>query len=320
MYIENNNFIIDEPIKHGVKYILKYCILSWYDVFFRILLTLCVPKQIKRKYKLACCSIFKNEAPFLREFIEYHHMLGVEHFYLYNNNSTDDYDRILKPYIEAGIVTLIEWPISPGQFPMYKDWYEKYRIECNWCTFLDLDEFICPLKNDSIIEWIDEHSKYPVLQIYWQMFGTSGRMKHDYSKLVIEQYKNAWDKLDTKGKVIYNTAFDIDLFFRAMMHGFRVKYLGFKIPPINIYGKFVWWNIDRYNNKERSIQVNHYWSKAYECWESKYKKGSAVSGVMWKNYDKFLWHEHFNRSTDVSIQRFLIELKLKLQEYEKCLS
>ena len=313
MYKENKNFIIDEPTKFSIKYCIKYLILIWYDFFYKALLFVHPPKLYKRQYKLTCCSIFKDEAPFMREFIEYHHMLGIEHFYLYNNNSTDNFSDILQPFIEKGIVTLIDWPENPGQLSMYKHWYNTYRLESNWCTFLDLDEFICPLKNDNIIDWIDEHSNYPVLQIYWQMFGTSGLMRHDYSKLVIEQYHNAWDKLDTKGKVIYNTSFDIDVFFRAMMHGFRVRYMGLKIPPVNIYGKFVWWNIDRYNNRERSIQVNHYWSKAFECWEKKFKKGSAVSGVMWKNYDKFLWHEHFNRGSNVAIQRFLVELKLRMK-------
>lgn len=35
--------------------------------------------------------MFYNEAKFLKEWLDYHLVIGVGHFYLYNNNSTDDY-------------------------------------------------------------------------------------------------------------------------------------------------------------------------------------------------------------------------------------
>lgn len=54
--------------------------------------------------------MFQNEAPWLKEWITYHHkVLGVDHFYLYNNDSTDDFMKILQPYIDNGIVELIDW-------------------------------------------------------------------------------------------------------------------------------------------------------------------------------------------------------------------
>ena len=76
---------------------LKSFLLSCRDVFRRsislfklVVLNLFVrfflrhPKYNK-KYKISICGIFKNESCFLKEWIEYHEILGVEHFYLYNN-------------------------------------------------------------------------------------------------------------------------------------------------------------------------------------------------------------------------------------------
>ena len=40
---------------------------------------------------LAVCAIYRNEAPYLREWIEFHRLVGVERFFLYNNESTDDH-------------------------------------------------------------------------------------------------------------------------------------------------------------------------------------------------------------------------------------
>src|SRR5207248_10986601 len=57
---------------------------------------------------LAICAIFKNEAPYLREWIEFHRLVGVSHFYLYRNGSTDDWEPVLRPYIGDGIATIVD--------------------------------------------------------------------------------------------------------------------------------------------------------------------------------------------------------------------
>ena len=96
------------------------------------------PKYDK-KYKISICGIFKNEALFLREWIEYHEMIGVEHFYLYNNNSEDDFLKILQPYIDRGLVTLTDWPYNQAQMKAYRHFYETYRHETQWVSFLDIE-------------------------------------------------------------------------------------------------------------------------------------------------------------------------------------
>ena len=39
------------------------------------------------KYYLAVCAIAKNEGPYFKEWIEWHHKQGVEKFYIYDNES-----------------------------------------------------------------------------------------------------------------------------------------------------------------------------------------------------------------------------------------
>src|SRR5271165_4385432 len=83
--------------------------------------------KIKNKsypYDLAICAIFQNEAPYLKEWIEFHKLVGVQHFYLYNNLSTDDYITVLAPYIDTKEVDLVDWPY-PKTSPEH--WYE---IQC----------------------------------------------------------------------------------------------------------------------------------------------------------------------------------------------
>ena len=64
------------------------------------------------QYDFGVCAIFQNEARFMKEWIEFYKIIGAQHFYLYNNKSTDNYLDILKPYVEQGEVELFDWNYS----------------------------------------------------------------------------------------------------------------------------------------------------------------------------------------------------------------
>ena len=59
--------------------------------------------KMKKKYNLSVCAIFKSEISHLKEWIEYHQLVGVDHFYLYNNGKDSLVREILKPFIKKGI-------------------------------------------------------------------------------------------------------------------------------------------------------------------------------------------------------------------------
>lgn len=58
------------------------------------------------KHYLSVCCIFKDEAPYLEEWLRFYSLIGVEHFYLYDNDSTDAFKAVLAPWAAAGKVTL----------------------------------------------------------------------------------------------------------------------------------------------------------------------------------------------------------------------
>ena len=308
-----DKLLYDQPHPTGWKLMKQLCKLRLFDIISRYRISQVNTSSGKPNY-ISICTIFKDESPFMKEWLEFHLLMGVNHFYMYNNNSTDDYMSVLQPYIDKGIVTLTEWPDVPGQLSAYKHFYSTFRHESQWVSFLDLDEFICPREAKDIPTWLEDYKQYPLIMLYWRMFGTSGRLEHDYSKPVIEQYTVCWDKYDTCGKLLWNTDYDIDKLHLGMMHNFNVIVDKKCVPPINAWKNFVKYNIHRADKTEPSIQVNHYWSKAFELYEKKHRKGSAAFGKSWKTFDKFLLHEQHNISNDFIIFRFLIQLKLKLRE------
>ena len=61
-----------------------------------------------KRHALVVVAVLQNEAPFVAEWLEYHRLphVGVSHFYLYDDGSTDGLQAVLAPYVGAGLVTL----------------------------------------------------------------------------------------------------------------------------------------------------------------------------------------------------------------------
>ena len=77
---ENKHFIFDRPITLNVKYYIKRIIYFFYAGLCHIVLFFRRKRKDEKKYQVSICAIFKNEAKYLKEWIEFHKIIGVEHF------------------------------------------------------------------------------------------------------------------------------------------------------------------------------------------------------------------------------------------------
>jgi len=136
---------------------------------------------------LSICAAYRNEAPYLREWIEFHRLVGVEHFYLYDNRSEDDHLAALAPYVEAGIVTLTDWPLMPGQCQAYRDCIERRRDETRWIACIDLDEFLFSPTLRPVSEVLAAYEAFPGVGVNMGLFGSSGHREPPQG-LSIETY------------------------------------------------------------------------------------------------------------------------------------
>src|SRR6266849_2214605 len=134
-------------------------------------------EEYRVRYELTACLKFKNVARFLPEWIEFHQIVGFEHFYLYNNNSTDDYLGALAPYREEGSVTLYEWPEIPAFPKSDEHCVARHRHEARWIAFLDDDEFLFPIKGADVRKVLKRYEAYPAVAVHWLMFGSSGHLR-----------------------------------------------------------------------------------------------------------------------------------------------
>lgn len=156
--------------------------------------------EASKKYHLSICAIFKNEAHYLKEWIEYHRLLGIDHFYLYDIGSKDYFEVILKPYIKEGIVTLIPWPEAvklqdesdayrwalSTQIPAYENAVNFIaRNETEWLIFVDIDEFlVCPKRDIKAL--LNEYDDYAGISFTSDFFDAATDENLPNKKLLIQ--------------------------------------------------------------------------------------------------------------------------------------
>ena len=140
----------------------------------------------------AIVAIMKNEAPYIKEWLDYHLLAGVDHFYIYDNDSPDNQKEILQPYIERGLVTYIFYPGRARQYEAYNEATRRFRFFCRYIAFIDGDEFIFPRNNLSIPEVTDKilsginFASALAMNIY--EFGSNFQDKADLSRGVLERF------------------------------------------------------------------------------------------------------------------------------------
>lgn len=271
-------------------------------------------KQTRKefKYKVSLCLIFKDEAHYLKEWLEYHILIGVDHFYLYNNNSTDNFHEVLKPYIEQGTVSLIDFPEKYAQVKAYRDCYEKTKDETEWLGYIDADEYVNLIKYDSIKDLLDSVQFYPSLYLNWRMFGTSGHLEENYEELTIERYTQAWEHLSTTGKGFINNNYPSH---SVSVHFHTTKLYGLPVLGVMANKSLTHTLHAIHTNGNGNIAyINHYWSRSLAFYKYKdFQKGDVASAnnlILKQKKGRFEVHELRNITKDFSIQRWLVFLKM----------
>ncbi len=254
-------------------------------------------------YDLAVVAIMKNEAPYVKEWLDYHILAGVDHFYIFDNESPDNFKEVLQPYIDAGIVTYKFYPGTGRQIEAYTEAFKAYRFFCRYMAFIDADEFIFPQNNKSIVEVADEILKEnptsSSLLVSWIMYGSNNLEKADYSKGVLERFTRRSKKLEMTVKTIADPR---KIFYMTTPHYFNY-FLG--------YNNFGERTPEEKRGLAEKIFINHYRLKSRE--EFLNKNNKFVGDVAYGNKDYYnankFTHEKNNEVFDDRILKYRNERK-----------
>ena len=154
-------------------------------------------------YDLLAVTIVRDEAPYIAEWLDYHLLAGIDHFLIYDNDSTDNLRDVLAPYVAKNLVTVIPYPKTSRQLEAYNDAIRYFKYFCRRMVFIDTDEFIFPQHGKSISDVTDEifsATNAAGLVINLRNFGSSNFENADYGVGVLERFTRRavdnWAPLD----------------------------------------------------------------------------------------------------------------------------
>jgi len=140
------------------------------------------------KHYLSVASIFKNESWNLKEWILHYKHHGVDHIYLVNDFSDDEYLSILQPFIDDGFVTLFQNDITKKYIGRQIDLNNKYFLpicnETQWIAQVDLDEFLYSPKCIDLKEIFRKYENYGSVETNWVWFNSNDHLTHPDGGLV----------------------------------------------------------------------------------------------------------------------------------------
>ena len=281
------------------------------------------------KHYLCVAAIIRNEADYIAEWLEYHLYVGVEKFYIYDNESDDNIKDILKPYIYRGVV---EYYYLPGkklelykfnskrealrernrwvhsiQNYAYADAINRTKYNTFWVAFIDIDEFIVPVSTKTIPEFLHDFENHVGVELFWLMYGHSGHMSNN-KQLVIERFQchspfQYPENFQTK--LIVNPRF---VFFQRTHNAWFFE--GKKAVNSNK----ITTDLDSYSPQYDKIRLNHYHSKSFEEWLVR-RKGNPTA------INNPLYIEEFNKEQsernivkdDTIMLKYIEPIKLALK-------
>ena len=215
-----------------------------------------------KQYFLSIVAVFKNEAMGMEEWLNHYIMQGVEHFYLIDNGSTDNYKDIFQHYNN---ITCIIDPKKHCQTKHYNKYLSSVKKNTEWVAVVDLDEFIYARKGfnkikDYLFRVTDDVG---CISLGWKIFGSNGHIIQPTSIRTGFTHRMIGCSEEINNKEIIRT--NKLLKFRIHSHKIR-KCEKIKLPINN--------NEESLN--ESDLHLNHYVVQSRQFFENiKMQRGSA---------------------------------------------
>jgi hypothetical protein len=211
--------------------------------------------------EIVVAAIFYNEAEYIKEWIDFHLMIGVDRFILYDNGSSDHFQSILQPYIDRHKVMLLPWATFLADLSAQRLAYAHAVCNCpptvNWLIFIDIDEFLFSEVSDNIKHVLVRFQNFATLKIPRFEFGPNGH-KEKPPGLVIESYTR-----------VSKREFNLQYAWKSVVQPNKV--MGIGVHGAIVHGE----TLSLQQGKEADLlqlRINHYFSKSESEFENKLQR------------------------------------------------
>jgi hypothetical protein len=212
---------------------------------------------------LTVVAVLKDEAKNLREWLEFHRAVGVEHFYLYDNGSTDGTKVICEQYDD---ITYSYNTMDMCQMSCYFNALTAYRDQAKWMAFIDLDEFLFAPKGN-LKERLKDYEQFPGIAVNEVFYGSNGHETRPAGGVLLNYTKRRKE---------------VDKHVKSICQPHATLCSAFN-PHSFIYTQGTAVNENKqpcggpFNEPATAdvFRINHYWVKSKEEYERKLTRGRA---------------------------------------------
>ncbi len=250
-------------------------------------------------------AILRDEEPFLDEWLVYHKMIGIDHFFLYDDAPDLPLQKLLQPH--AAYITVIPWynmhddrPGRNRQTKAYMHAVTEYSAGFEWITFIDGDEFIVLRKHETINEFLAGFSDAVSISLRWHVFGHNGYYD-DPPGLITASLTRKKRLPDYNVKSITRPQAIRDI---QSAHICLLKYSGLVDANNREYER------DIYEGISEVAHINHYQCRSFKKWMQRTKRGCVYADSLEITPDNDLWR----LNEDSCLKQFVTAMALDKNE------
>jgi hypothetical protein len=269
---------------------------------------------------VAVVAIVKGESRHLDEWVAFHRLLGVDRFYIYDNGGDGAFAATSSQLHD--LVKVIPWLTSIAavnpQVSAYCHALTNFGARHRWMAFIDVDEFLFPLKARTLPEALLDFGELSGIAVPWHMFGTSGHVAAPDDLVIASYTQRAPFPPPVKGSQLlqYKSVVDPaaveavgDGHWFYAHDGGRAAYTERRV---RLHG---------FNDREPAfasselLRLNHYFTRSEQEFEGKIARGDLQGEHFFKRsrYENLRTAIERDPVEDVDIQRFLPELRNLLE-------
>ena len=181
-------------------------------------------KKDKYIYDICIVTTAKYENLYARQYVEYYLKLGVDKFYIGDDNpeNTENLFDVLDDYIKKGIVDVETMRArNLTQIYFYEYSFRALKLRCNWIMYIDMDEYLeFTDKNMTIKSYLHMpvFDKCDTVKIHWLPYDDNDLVYYD-NRTLIERLNHSvnlndftkYHKSIVRGKDYKGTVFDASI-------------------------------------------------------------------------------------------------------------
>lgn len=231
---------------------------------------------------VSLCLIAKDENSYLKEWLDFHILLGVDHFWIYDNESAFPIRQSIQEYIDKGWVTVNLIHGKGMQLFAYDHCIQTYGSLTKWIGFIDTDEFIIPKTGENLPRFLKKYEKFGGLAISSLFFGAGGNQTRPMCGQIAGYQIRSREDLSTN-MLTKSIVQPEKVIFPISPHNFMYTEGNYCINENELRV-----DTQSFPCSTTRIQLNHYYTRSAQEWKEKIQRGRGDMGdpysdQRWKN-------------------------------------